>query len=238
MALVSMTPKDTELAARIATESFKGDAYFDGSYPPEVFDDRMMEYMRVCWGQCLQYPGHCYRIGNEETGYGICASLPPGADYDEKEWASWLDRHLSSLTQEQRQIARDRDLFSDGLHAKTTGVPIGQNNTLWVTLLCVEKRARGCGYGDVLLRRLLALADEHGWSASIETANPMARLWYQRAGFLVVNQGIIPHAQGDPCMWFLLRPSRPVSPQIAQERIRPFAFPLEEHHAPKLMGVH
>eukprot|EP00708_Paratrimastix_pyriformis_P005172 GAFH01004164.1.p2 GENE.GAFH01004164.1~~GAFH01004164.1.p2 ORF type:complete len:254 (-),score=20.22 GAFH01004164.1:67-771(-) len=234
MALVSMTPADCEFVSRIATEAFKGDAYFDGSYPPELAEDRMMDYMRICWGNCLKYPGHCYRVGNEETGYGICASLPPGTDYDEEEWVAWQDRHLMPLTPEQQQIVRDRDDFFDDYRAKTVGVPPGQNNTLWVTLLCVEKRARGRGYGEMLLRRLLDLADEHGWVASIETANPMAHLWYQRAGFALVHKGVIPHVQGDPLMWFLLRPAHPASglPQVTQ------VLPVSERHAPKHAEEH
>lgn len=74
----------------------------------------------------------------------------------------------------------------------------------YLLLLAVEPERRGHGLGTDLLWPTLAAADRAALPVYLETMQPASIPFYERLGFAIVHEGVIPN--GGPPFWGLRRP--------------------------------
>jgi ribosomal protein S18 acetylase RimI-like enzyme len=130
---------------------------------------------------------------------GVAAWVPPGA------WPPSVGAQVAMLPQTLSFVGLARlGVVSEGAELMEARRPRAPH---WhLALLGVEPTAQGGGVGTALLRDGLARADADGLVAHVETSRASNVPFYERAGFRLVHQLVLP-GEG-PAVWVLQRPPR------------------------------
>jgi ribosomal protein S18 acetylase RimI-like enzyme len=109
-----------------------------------------------------------------------------------------LQRAVARVKAKERREFLAAMAYMDEIHK--SAVP-GAHWYLWA--LAVEPGCQGQGIGSRLLRPVLARADKEGLSCYLETHAERNVAFYQKWGFRVVNDDLMPGQGGR--MWTMLR---------------------------------
>jgi ribosomal protein S18 acetylase RimI-like enzyme len=166
------------IAAQVFAAGFHDDPLWVWAFPD---DGRRLEQQRAFWRFCvaeaIRYPWTFLAAGDRTA---TCWIPPDGEEFSDE----GAERFEPLLV----------DLLGDGavpvlalFEALDTHHPHDEPH-FYLSLFATEPAARGNAYGQALLRHNLALIDEEGASAYLESSNPRNIAMYERHGFRVVHR--------------------------------------------------
>ena len=183
------TVDDAAEATAILSDGFSADPVMVWMYGDEV--SRALPVMfRFMLGEALIPVGATYLDDK------CCAVwTPPGVD----PWASNEElggRFLTTMTEAVSADALDRLMMlsdiTDRVHPREPHWYLG--------LLATRRGAQGSGAGSRVLTRTLALVDAAGLPAYLESTNPRNVPFYERHGFAVTGEEVLPDGPRLTCM--------------------------------------
>ena len=172
-----VTADDVDAAALVFARGFHDDPLWAWAFPDEK---RRLAQQQAFWGFCvteaIRYPWTFLAAGESTT---TCWIPPDGTE-------------LSPGGAEQFEPLL-RDLVGNGatpvlelFETLDANHPHDEPH-FYLSLFATEPAARGNAYGQALLRHNLALIDQEGASAYLESSNPRNIAMYERHGFRVIQ---------------------------------------------------
>ena len=195
-------PRDEDRAAvALLSAAFHDDPMFRYLAPEE---DGRRTWLRGFFTASLSTcsaTGEVFRVAGEPAG-GIVALTPPGR------YPQGFRSELRALRSMLPAALRSgpvlwRRILATGLMQEMTKRHPAEPHW-YLQHLAVHPASQGRGFGGVLLRHALGLADASGAPVYLETSNPNNLTLYQRFGFRVTDT--FPTPRGRPPMWSLFRP--------------------------------
>ena len=191
MAAVSRL-SSTERPAAIATvvAAFAADPVERWLWPEEdLYESCFPDFVAAFGGQAFEHES-AWGLANAGA---IALWLPPGVESDEEAVIAVLSE----------TVPREKhdDLFST-LEQMADASPTDPH--WYLPWLAVTPALQGRGLGARLLEHGLAIVDDHGLPAFLETPNPRTVPFYERHGFEVIAT---PQAGSCPPMTSMLRPA-------------------------------
>jgi predicted GNAT family N-acyltransferase len=139
------------------------------------------------------------------------ALIPVGATYlSDQSCSVWTPPGQDPWSKSDELGARFMATMTDALpaHAMERLMVLGdvtdrvhpQEPHWYLGLLATRTRAQGSGAGSRMLERTLALVDEDGMAAYLESTNPRNVPFYERHGFVVTGEEVLPDGPRLTCM--------------------------------------
>ena len=185
-------------AVEVLARAFLGDPMYTSLIPDA---DERARSLRWLWSGLLTYGLRYGEVHTTPEVKGVACWLPPG----QTQVTLWrtlrsgmaLPRAVMRFSKESRRRTLGLLEYVDALHAEITE----PHWYLWV--LGVDPDAQGQGIGGRLLKPVLARADESGTACYLETETESNVGFYERRGFDVVHEGVVP---GETIrLWTMLR---------------------------------
>lgn len=161
---------------------------------------------------CIQIVphGHSFRCGSPSIGWSILLAFPPEADFDDS-WQHFMDRHTADMDQAAKDSFKMEDMFMCEHREILTGLPDGENPTLYTIIVATEQRAQRRGLAAALFQQINRIADENRWLSSLEATSESNARYYERFGFTTHHAAVLPGGAENDKMYFMLRPAQPLS---------------------------
>jgi ribosomal protein S18 acetylase RimI-like enzyme len=191
-------PDDAEVATEVLTEAFTGDPLISFLFPDP--DRHVGQLRRMAQVTAQRGIAHGHGYGWVEDGHllGVAMWSPPG-----KRFYTAADGQRLGDTIVAADPGR-ADLVWAGLSGLGAHHP--DEPHFHLQMFGVRNAARGRGIGAELLAGTLELVDRVGAAANLESSNPRNVSIYERHGFEVVAEVVMP--DGGPVIRPMFRPSR------------------------------
>ena len=187
-------------AIALVGRAFHNDPLSVYVYPDQ---DERVQRLPLMFGIPLRYTLHYGEITTTPERTGVACWLP----LQQTTLSGWHLLRVGALTTLFKMRAAERrrldhaETYMQTVHHRCITEP---HWYLWV--LGVDPVYQGQGIGGVLLRAGLTRADAASLPCYLETMNPENVPLYQKFGFVIESEGIIPHSSVR--MWSMLRPAR------------------------------
>ena len=170
-----------------------GDAF--GGDPVTMWLSSDPEYPRWGWSLLVPFLLPHDEVYMTENGLGAAMWLPPGDDLDIRPglavlWDYWRRFGLRSILRFFRLMVAMEKHHPKDLH-------------YYLFAIGVRPEAKGQGIGSALLEPVLQECDRRGVVAYLENSNPLNLPFYERHGFEVRSEIILP--RNGPKLWLMYR---------------------------------
>ena len=172
-----VTVDDADVAALVYARGFHDDPLWAWAFPEE---DARLEQQRAFWRFCVEeairYPWTFLGANDRTT---TCWIPPDGTELSDEGMARFEPLLVELLGAGATPVI---ELFEklDATHPH-------DEPHFYLSLFATEPAARGNAPGQMLLQHNLALIDEEGGSAFLESSNPRNIAMYERHGFRVIQ---------------------------------------------------
>lgn len=194
-AVVPVRAADEAALVAMMARAFSQDPVFSWAFPEA---NRRVADLALVFGSAfadLTRHGCSWRIAD---GGGVCLWAPPGETWDEVAMAPWMERMAATY--------RADDLARVGAFFAMVGEHHPAEPHYYLGVLAADLDRQGQGLGSALLRAGLAIVDEAGAPAYLESSNVKNVPLYERFGFQVTRE--LAPAPDAPPVYFMWRPSR------------------------------
>jgi GNAT superfamily N-acetyltransferase len=182
---------DVATIARVLGCAFDDDPVFTWMVPDA--DDRraVLPGFFTLFAAAFQRHGHVHR-----TADGTAAALwaPPGVAPVEEDEADEFGAALEEVCGADSERAFAVSALLEEYHP--------QEPAWYLNFLGVEPAGQGRGIGSALLEHVLKRADRDGSASCLDATSPRNRRFYERHGFTVTTELVVP---GGPPMWPMWR---------------------------------
>ena len=188
------TPGDRDPLCRTIVRAFVDDPVWTWMFPRHLYAPCAPLFAAALFD--MLQPADKVWIADAYAGGAFWA--PPGPTHDRD---AAFEAHLPALAEAaggDLERLRALGLAADG--ARPT------EPHWYLSVLGTDPDQQGKGAGSALLGEVLARCDAAATVAFLETETPRNVAFYQRRGFVVVNEADLPG--GGPHLWFMRRPPR------------------------------
>jgi GNAT superfamily N-acetyltransferase len=190
-AVRTVTRADGPAVTRALSGAFFDDPVFRWIYPDEGRRAGALPGFFDLFGEAIGRHGVSLAVGD---GVGAALWVPPGEQVVEEPEAAGFMRALAALAPE------DAERLETCFEVMEAHHPAAR--CWYLNLLGVRPEHQGQGIGSAMLRVALARADEAGEPAYLEATTPANRRLYERHGFAVTGELVLPDG---PTMWPMWR---------------------------------
>lgn len=183
--VICFAPSQVKQASSVLCHAFYQDPLVRYMLPDEA---RRMQILPLFYRIVLRYALRYGEIYTTPEVEGVACWLTPG----NTTVSTWRLLRVAPtapfsfrLSEQQRNTIYSR--YTDGIHERTMSQP---HWYLWG--LGVEPSRQHQGLGSLLIQPILARADRDGLPCYLETTNEVNVPFYQKHGFSVVGDGVVP----------------------------------------------
>lgn len=184
------TTDDRDAVIRALSEAFADDPVFSWIYPDAETRHRVLPGFFALFEEHSRDRGGNLIAGG---GHGAAIWVPPGQSLVDPEDEEAFGTALVSLSPADAERLAVSDQVFDANHPSEPH--------WYLSLLGVTDERRGTGLGSALLRTATARCDEAGMPAYLEATNLDNRRLYERHGFVVTADIVLPDGPTSYAMW-------------------------------------
>lgn len=186
--IVRVEASEIEMASEVLTDAFQDDSIFCDIFPET--DERKHSLQQI-WRSVLRYCTTFGEVYATRDMRGVASWLSPGntelTPSRMQQTGMCLEHAIAKLSPSAQERLIRLFSFTDNLHKRVIQKP---HWYLW--LIGVKQDCQGQRVGSTLIEPVLVLADSQVTSCYLESGDERNLKFYNRHGFEVVYEGVVP----------------------------------------------